>query len=89
MAFIGDLTKCDHRKMKDRDCLALRVRSGRLTLLDQSRLPHVQAWFAVDDVDTLVEAIHALRTRGAPMIAIAAALSGDLNLKEAYVSGDP
>ena len=60
--------------MKDRDCLALRVRSGRLTLLDQSRLPHVQAWFAVDDVDTLVEAIHALRTRGAPMIAIAAAL---------------
>lgn len=60
--------------MKDRDCLALRVRSGRLMLLDQSRLPHVQDWFAVDDVATLVEAIHALRTRGAPMIAIAAAL---------------
>ena len=59
--------------MKDRDCLALRVRSGRLMLLDQSRLPHVQDWFAVDDVATLVEAIHALRTRGAPMIAIAAA----------------
>ncbi|MES1924119.1 S-methyl-5-thioribose-1-phosphate isomerase [Salinisphaera sp. T31B1] len=60
--------------MKDRECLALRVCSGRLMLLDQSRLPHVQDWFAVEDVATLVEAIHALRTRGAPMIAIAAAL---------------
>jgi len=60
--------------MQDRECLALRLQSGRLQLLDQSRLPQVQDWFAVDDVDTLIEAIHALRTRGAPMIAIAAAL---------------
>ncbi|MES1950598.1 methylthioribose-1-phosphate isomerase [Salinisphaera sp. S4-8] len=59
--------------MKDRECLALRVRDGRLSLLDQSRLPHRQDWFAVDDVDTLIAAIHALQTRGAPMIAIAAA----------------
>ena len=60
--------------MQDRECLALRLQSGRLQLLDQSHLPQVQDWFAVDDVDTLIEAIHALRTRGAPMIAIAAAL---------------
>ncbi|MES1929271.1 methylthioribose-1-phosphate isomerase [Salinisphaera dokdonensis CL-ES53] len=60
--------------MQDRECLALRLQSDRLQLLDQSRLPQVQDWFAVDDVDTLIEAIHALRTRGAPMIAIAAAL---------------
>lgn len=60
--------------MQDRECLALRLRRGRLELLDQSRLPQAQDWFAVDSVDTLIEAIHALRTRGAPMIAIAAAL---------------
>lgn len=57
--------------MQDRHCLALRVRADRLELLDQARLPQAQGWFAVDDVDTLIEAIHALRTRGAPMIASA------------------
>nr|WP_245965518.1 S-methyl-5-thioribose-1-phosphate isomerase [Salinisphaera orenii] len=54
--------------------MALRVEADRLYLLDQSRLPQEQRWLAIDDVDALVEAIHALRTRGAPMIAIAAAL---------------
>ncbi|GAB3672765.1 S-methyl-5-thioribose-1-phosphate isomerase [Salinisphaera aquimarina] len=60
--------------MNDCDCLALRLSDDRLQLLDQAQLPHREHWFAVDDVDTLIEAIHALRTRGAPMIAIAAAL---------------
>jgi len=58
----------------NRQCLALRLVDDRLELLDQSRLPHDEHWFAVPDVDTLIEAIHALRTRGAPMIAISAAL---------------
>lgn len=60
--------------MLNRQCLALRLIDDRLELLDQSRLPHDERWFAVPDVDTLVEAIHGLRTRGAPMIAISAAL---------------
>jgi len=58
----------------NRQCLALRLVDDGLELLDQSRLPHDEHWFAVPDVDTLIEAIHALRTRGAPMIAISAAL---------------
>ena len=45
--------------------MALRVEADRLYLLDQSRLPQEQRWLAIDDVDALVEAIHALRTRGA------------------------
>jgi len=60
--------------MLNRKCLALRLHDDRLELLDQSRLPHEERWFTVADVDTLVEAIHGLRTRGAPMIAISAAL---------------
>lgn len=60
--------------MQDRSGLALRITDGRLSLLDQSRLPQVETWLRVADVDTLIEAIHALRVRGAPMIAIASAL---------------
>lgn len=60
--------------MQDRSGLALRVAGGNLSLLDQSRLPHAEIWLAVADVDTLIEAIHTLRVRGAPMIAIASAL---------------
>lgn len=60
--------------MKDRDCLALRLHADRLQLLDQSRLPRQQDWIVVDDVPVLFEAIQALRVRGAPLIAIAAAL---------------
>lgn len=60
--------------MQDRSGLALQVADGRLQLLDQSQLPHAETWLAVADVDTLIEAIHALRVRGAPMIAIASAL---------------
>ncbi|MDA3922598.1 MAG: S-methyl-5-thioribose-1-phosphate isomerase [Salinisphaera sp.] len=60
--------------MQDRSGLALQVANGHLRLLDQSQLPHAETWLAVADVDTLIEAIHALRVRGAPMIAIASAL---------------
>lgn len=60
--------------MQDRSGLALRVSAGQLSLLDQSQLPHAEAWLAMDSVDALIEAIGALRVRGAPMIAIASAL---------------
>ncbi len=60
--------------MKDLDCLALRVTSGQLSLLDQSRLPHEQHWLEIAGADDLVAAIQGLKVRGAPMIAMAAAL---------------
>ena len=60
--------------MRDRRGLGLAVTGGRLELLDQSQLPHVEQWRPVDSVAAMVEAIQALRVRGAPLIAIAAAL---------------
>ncbi len=48
--------------------------SGRLALLDQTLLPAEERWIEVDSVDGVVEAIRALRVRGAPAIGIAAAM---------------
>ena len=45
--------------------------SGRLEILDQTRLPGRLEWVACGDVDTVVEAIKSLRVRGAPAIGIA------------------
>ncbi|MES1945481.1 S-methyl-5-thioribose-1-phosphate isomerase, partial [Salinisphaera sp. PC39] len=60
--------------MRDLTATSLRIESGRLSLLDQTLLPGEERWLACDDVDTLIEQVRALRVRGAPMIAIAAAL---------------
>ena len=48
--------------------------SGRLSLLDQTLLPAEERWIEVGSVEALVEAIRALRVRGAPAIGIAAAM---------------
>ena len=48
--------------------------SGRLKLLDQTLLPAEERWIEVGTVAALVEAIRALRVRGAPAIGIAAAM---------------
>ncbi len=48
--------------------------TGRLRLLDQTLLPARERWIEVASVEALVEAIRALRVRGAPAIGIAAAL---------------
>jgi len=47
--------------------------AGHLELVDQTLLPGRLEWIACRDVDTLVEAIQALRVRGAPAIGIAGA----------------
>ncbi|MGN8157753.1 S-methyl-5-thioribose-1-phosphate isomerase [Salinisphaera sp. RV14] len=60
--------------MRNRRGLGLAVTGGQLALLDQSQLPHEERWLAIDTVAAMVEAIQALRVRGAPLIAIAAAL---------------
>jgi methylthioribose-1-phosphate isomerase len=46
----------------------------RLALLDQTVLPGEERWITVDTVEGVVEAIAALRVRGAPAIGIAAAM---------------
>jgi methylthioribose-1-phosphate isomerase len=48
--------------------------SGGLVLLDQTLLPAEERWLEIATVDALVEAIRALRVRGAPAIGIAAAM---------------
>jgi methylthioribose-1-phosphate isomerase len=54
---------------------AIRYNRGELQILDQLRLPHAEAY---DDIRTSTDAWHAIkemRTRGAPAIAIVAALA--------------
>jgi methylthioribose-1-phosphate isomerase len=56
-----------------RTALSIRF-DGRLHLLDQTRLPDVEEWIDATEVEAAVEAIRALRVRGAPAIGVAAAL---------------
>lgn len=60
--------------MEARDGIGLRVVDGCVHLLDQTRLPQEELWRPMTSTQTLVEAIRALRVRGAPMIGVAAAL---------------
>jgi methylthioribose-1-phosphate isomerase len=56
--------------------LALRLdKKGRLTLLDQQKLPKVESWVEVNDLEVMKEAIIKLKVRGAPLIGLSAALS--------------
>ena len=56
------------------DSLGLRLENQKLWLLDQQRLPFEEHWFEVQNVDQMIQAIKALKVRGAPLIGIAAAL---------------
>ena len=46
---------------------------SRVRLIDQTRLPHVEAWLDVDDPADLADAIKRLSVRGAPAIGVAGA----------------
>jgi len=48
--------------------------SGALRVLDQTRLPSEERWLELDTLEGVLEAIRALRVRGAPAIGIAAAM---------------
>lgn len=54
---------------------AIKYRRGSLQLLDQRKLPLHETWIDIPDVDTAWHAIKDMAVRGAPAIAIAAALS--------------
>ncbi len=52
---------------------AIRWSEGKLTLLDQRRLPETVAYLDIPDIPSAVDAIKSLTVRGAPAIGIAAA----------------
>jgi methylthioribose-1-phosphate isomerase len=52
---------------------ALRWDSGRLSILDQTLLPHREAWIELRGAADTAAAIRRLAVRGAPLIGIAAA----------------
>ncbi len=45
-----------------------------IRLLDQTKLPHTEKWLVIEDCAQMIEAIKALRVRGAPLIGVAASL---------------
>lgn len=53
---------------------AIRYRAGALEILDQLRLPHESCYLTLPDADAAWEAIHSMKVRGAPAIAMVAAL---------------
>lgn len=52
---------------------AVGYENGAVQLIDQTRLPAEHVVMRIEDLDTLCEAIRALRVRGAPAIGVAAA----------------
>jgi methylthioribose-1-phosphate isomerase len=55
---------------------------GHLRLLDQTRLPGQECYVECDDVQSVWEAIRALRVRGAPAIGVAAAYGMYVGMRE-------
>lgn len=53
---------------------SLRVADNQFFILDQQALPQEKCWLPADTVASLVEHIHALRVRGAPLIGLSASL---------------
>lgn len=60
---------------------------GALRLLDQTRLPHEEAWLTCSDHRGVAEAIRSMRVRGAPAIGVAAAYGLALAADRSAASG--
>ena len=54
---------------------AIKYSRGKLEILDQLRLPHEEVFINIQTVQDAWDAIHSMQVRGAPAIAIVAALS--------------
>lgn len=52
----------------------LKIENERIWLLDQQALPHQEVWIDATEPAMMIEAIQALKTRGAPLIGVSAAL---------------
>ena len=60
--------------MQNLQTTSLRVRDNQLWILDQQALPQQKNWLDASSVPALVDHIHALRVRGAPLIGLSASL---------------
>lgn len=60
--------------MKDLESTALRYQQGKLSILDQRKLPVEEDWYVCTSTDELIALIRGLAIRGAPLIGIAATL---------------
>jgi methylthioribose-1-phosphate isomerase len=60
--------------VKPLESLALRHDGTRLSILDQTLLPHQEVWLDGGDSDAMIAHIKRLAVRGAPLIGVAAAL---------------
>lgn len=68
---------------------AIRYRAGTLEVLDQLRLPHESCYVTVADAEAAWEAIHSMKVRGAPAIAMVAALGLASELSRAELPESP
>lgn len=59
--------------MKNFDSLGLRVKNGKIYILDQTKLPHDEEWIESKSIEEMVDIIKALKVRGAPLIGVSAA----------------
>ena len=50
--------------------------NGRVSLLDQTRLPHQEVYLELEDYLQMAAAIREMRVRGAPLIGIAGLWNG-------------
>ncbi len=60
--------------MQSLQTTSLKVKNQTLWILDQQALPQQHRWLAADSTEKLIEHIHQLRVRGAPLIGLAASL---------------
>ena len=63
------------KMLRDRSHVSIKVKAGRLFIIDQTLLPAKEVWLDATDPYDLCTAIRNLSVRGAPLIGVAAALS--------------
>lgn len=59
----------------NRSGMSLRLKDGKLEIVDQTMLPREEKWLHADSPETTAALIHRLAIRGAPLIGVSAALS--------------
>jgi methylthioribose-1-phosphate isomerase len=64
-----------------------RLPDGRIRLLDQTRLPHEEAYVETSDYRDLAAAIREMKVRGAPLIGVTAGYALALAAREAVAAG--
>jgi len=64
----------------------IQFKDGKVTILDQTRLPMDEVWLICEDVDSVVRAISSMQVRGAPLIGVTAAYG--MALAGASLTGD-